>query len=59
VEDVAELVRFLAGPDSTWITGQCISVDGGQSVRKGADFGPFAEGVYQDQDGWNLVVEAD
>jgi NAD(P)-dependent dehydrogenase (short-subunit alcohol dehydrogenase family) len=59
VEDVAELVRFLIGPESSWITGQCISVDGGQSLRKGADFGTFAEPVYQEQPGWKLVVEAD
>jgi NAD(P)-dependent dehydrogenase (short-subunit alcohol dehydrogenase family) len=57
VEDVASLVRFLVGPESSWITGQCISVDGGQSLRKGADFSPFAEAVYRDQAGWALVVE--
>ena len=38
VDDVAALVRFLVGPESAWITGQNISVDGGQSVRGGADF---------------------
>jgi NAD(P)-dependent dehydrogenase (short-subunit alcohol dehydrogenase family) len=27
--DVAEAVAFLAGPSSTWITGQTIVVDGG------------------------------
>ena len=51
-------MRFLIGPESSWITGQCISVDGGQSLRKGADFGRFAEAVYQDQPGWKLVVES-
>ena len=35
VEDVAALVAFLAGPDSTWITGQLIGVDGGHSLRRG------------------------
>ena len=57
VEDVAELVRFLAGPESSWITGQCISIDGGQSLRKGADFGFFAQMAYGEQPGWSLVVE--
>ena len=57
IEDVAELVRFLAGPESSWITGQCISVDGGQSLRKGADFSYFAEMAYGDQPGWELMVE--
>ena len=31
-EDVAELVLFLAGPRSKWITGQVLSVDGGMSA---------------------------
>jgi len=59
VEDVGALARFLVGPESSWITGQCISVDGGQSLRKGADFSAFAEPGHQDQPGWQLVVEHD
>jgi NAD(P)-dependent dehydrogenase (short-subunit alcohol dehydrogenase family) len=57
VDDVAALVRFLCGPESSWITGQNISVDGGQSLRGGADYSAFAEPVYRDQPGWSLVVE--
>ena len=57
VEDVAALVRFLAGPESSWITGQCISIDGGQSLRKGADFGHFAQMAYGEQPNWKLVSE--
>jgi NAD(P)-dependent dehydrogenase (short-subunit alcohol dehydrogenase family) len=45
-DDVAALVRFLAGPDSTWVTGQTISVDGGHHLRRGPDYTPFAEPVY-------------
>ncbi|MEX0666490.1 MAG: SDR family oxidoreductase [Acidimicrobiia bacterium] len=56
VADVAALVRFLAGPESSFITGQCIGVDGGQTLRSGADFSPFAEPLYQDQPGWSLVT---
>jgi 7-alpha-hydroxysteroid dehydrogenase len=41
-EDIANLARFLIGPESTWITGQVIDVDGGHSLRRGPDFGPFA-----------------
>lgn len=37
-EDVAELARFLIGPESRWITGQCINVDGGNSLRSGGDY---------------------
>lgn len=29
-EDIARVVRFLAGPESGWVTGQSFSVDGGQ-----------------------------
>jgi NAD(P)-dependent dehydrogenase (short-subunit alcohol dehydrogenase family) len=40
-DDVAELARFLLGPESRWITGQCINVDGGHSLRRGPDFSSF------------------
>ncbi len=39
VEDVADLVRFLAGPESSWITGECLAVDGGHHLRRGANYG--------------------
>jgi 7-alpha-hydroxysteroid dehydrogenase len=42
-DDVAHLVRFLLGPESRWITGQVINVDGGQSLRKGPDYTPALE----------------
>jgi NAD(P)-dependent dehydrogenase (short-subunit alcohol dehydrogenase family) len=42
-EDVAGLVRFLIGPDSRWITGALINVDGGTTLRAGPDFAPFVE----------------
>ncbi len=42
-EDVANLARFLIGPESRWITGQSINVDGGHSLRRGPNFGPFIE----------------
>lgn len=32
-EDMAGLVKFLLSDDASWITGQIISVDGGQTVR--------------------------
>jgi 7-alpha-hydroxysteroid dehydrogenase len=41
-EDVAQLARFLIGPESSWITGQVIDVDGGHSLRRGPNFEPFA-----------------
>ncbi|MFV0309909.1 MAG: glucose 1-dehydrogenase [Desertimonas sp.] len=36
-DDIARAVLFLAGPDSTWVTGQCLSVDGGHALRRGPD----------------------
>ncbi len=36
-DDIAAAVLFFAGPDSTWVTGQCLSVDGGHSLRRGPD----------------------
>lgn len=35
VDDVAAAVRFLAGPESGWITGQVLCVDGGHTLRRG------------------------
>jgi NAD(P)-dependent dehydrogenase (short-subunit alcohol dehydrogenase family) len=35
--DVARVVRFLAGPESGWVTGQTFSADGGLDQGKGPD----------------------
>jgi NAD(P)-dependent dehydrogenase (short-subunit alcohol dehydrogenase family) len=35
VEDIAAAVRYLAGPESDWVTGQCLAVDGGHTLRRG------------------------
>ena len=39
VADTTALTRFLLGPESTWITGQNISVDGGHHLRGGPNYG--------------------
>jgi NAD(P)-dependent dehydrogenase (short-subunit alcohol dehydrogenase family) len=39
VEEVADAVRFLAGPEAAWITGECLAVDGGHHLRRGANYG--------------------
>ena len=42
-EDVAHLARFLVGPESRWVTGCAINVDGGHALRRGPDFTQFVE----------------
>lgn len=44
VEDVAAAVRYLAGPESGWVTGACLAVDGGHHLRRGADYSLLAGG---------------
>jgi NAD(P)-dependent dehydrogenase (short-subunit alcohol dehydrogenase family) len=46
VEDVAPAIRFLAGPESSWITGVCLNVDGGHHLRCGPDYGLFARMMF-------------
>ena len=38
-DEIAHVVRFLLGPESQWMTGQIINVDGGNSLRSGPDYG--------------------
>src|SRR6266496_905647 len=45
-EDVAEAARFLAGPESAWITGEVINVDGGQHLRRGPDYAAVFEPMF-------------
>jgi NAD(P)-dependent dehydrogenase (short-subunit alcohol dehydrogenase family) len=47
-DEVAALVRFLVGPESAWITGESISVDGGHHLRRGPDLEPWVRSVYGD-----------
>ncbi len=34
-EDVAQLVAFLLSDEAAWITGQCVAIDGGHTLRRG------------------------
>jgi NAD(P)-dependent dehydrogenase (short-subunit alcohol dehydrogenase family) len=54
-EEIGALVRFLIGPESGYITGQALSIDGGQSLRKGADYGVYARATYGADPQWRLV----
>jgi hypothetical protein len=46
VDDIAAAVRYLAGPESAWVTGQIIGVDGGMTLRRGPDYTPFTEPLF-------------
>ena len=48
-DDIASLVRFLAGPESSWITGMCISADGGHHLRRGPNLHGVMELLFGDQ----------
>ena len=48
-EDVASLVKFLLSNDSRWITGQCINIDGGHSLRRGPEFTEFLMGLTDEE----------
>jgi NAD(P)-dependent dehydrogenase (short-subunit alcohol dehydrogenase family) len=42
-EDIANIVRFLIGPESSWVTGQVIACDGGHTLRRGPDLDAIAK----------------
>ena len=46
VEDISNAVRFLCGPESSWITGVNLSVDGGHHLRRGPNVEPIARAVF-------------
>jgi NAD(P)-dependent dehydrogenase (short-subunit alcohol dehydrogenase family) len=48
VEDIAAAAAYLAGDQSTWVTGQVLHVDGGHSLRRGPLFHAFLEPVFGD-----------
>lgn len=45
-EDVSAGVRYLAGPESSWVTGQSFAIEGGNELRKAPDMGPMVEQIY-------------
>lgn len=46
VDDTGAAIRFLCGPESSWITGQVLGVDGGHSLRRGPDIEHWATALY-------------
>ncbi len=45
-KDIAAGVRYLAGPESSWVTGESIAIDGGNEMRKAGDMSALAEKIY-------------
>lgn len=45
-DDIAAAVRYLAGPESSWVTGQSFAVDGGHELRRNPDLGFMMEEMY-------------
>jgi len=45
-DEIAAAVRFLCGPESSWITGVNLSVDGGHHLRRGPDYDVFARRMF-------------
>jgi NAD(P)-dependent dehydrogenase (short-subunit alcohol dehydrogenase family) len=43
-EDIAGAVRYLAGPESSWVTGQSFAADGGHELRKHPDLSAILRG---------------
>jgi NAD(P)-dependent dehydrogenase (short-subunit alcohol dehydrogenase family) len=49
VDDIAAGVRYLLGPESSWVTGQVLAIDGGHTLRRGPDIEHWARAVYGDE----------
>ena len=49
VDDIARAVRFLCGPESSWITGIVLSVDGGHHLRRGPNVESFSRMLFGDE----------
>ena len=47
-DEIASVIRFLAGPESGWVTGNAIPIDGGHHLRRGPDYGGISRFLYGD-----------
>jgi NAD(P)-dependent dehydrogenase (short-subunit alcohol dehydrogenase family) len=45
-EDIAQAVRFLAGPEASWVTGQSFAVDGGLELRRHPDSAGMLDAMF-------------
>lgn len=49
VEDVAAAVRYLAGPESSWVTGAVLPVEGGNHLRRAPRLEALARAICGDE----------
>lgn len=49
VDDIAAAVRFLCGPEASWITGVVLSVDGGHHLRRGPNIDALAALMFPEE----------
>ena len=47
-DDIAAAIRYFAGPESSWTTGQILTVDGGMVLRRFPDLSPVYEARFAD-----------
>jgi len=47
-DDIGQGVRFLAGPESGWMTGQSFAIDGGHELRRNPDLTAMVRGLFGD-----------
>ncbi len=47
--DIGGVVGFLLSDDASWVTGQCLGVDGGHTIRKGPDLVPMLSQVLPEE----------
>lgn len=48
-EDIAGGIRYLSGPESSWVTGQVFSIDGGNELAKTAYFEGTVRATFGDE----------
>lgn len=53
-DDIGAAVRWLAGPESSWVTGQCVAIDGGHTLRRG----PYVESMIERMLGPDAVKDS-
>jgi NAD(P)-dependent dehydrogenase (short-subunit alcohol dehydrogenase family) len=53
-DDIAGAIRYFCGPESSWTTGQCLTVDGGTSLRRF----PVLDGWYRKRIGDEIDLAA-